>query len=354
MEPIDTRECYQRFLQAGSPEERKRNIGQLVDRLRPILARTVGKELGKGALAARYGACRLRELEQEIVLDAQADLLGGLGKDHEPILNIESYAVKTAKNAVYRFYGAEFPRATNARLRVQIQLNKAAGHFYRWEYESETHVALSAWLPPPPRAQRDRATALGLDSRKCAVEIRDQAAPPPKGIRGRTDSFQYDTPTAMWMTLTWAKGALPFSLLVRAVQAVRNDFDSSISDDDPEGIPSRGHDHASESVAVALARLWSCRRKLDQHELAAILLSRKFDEEVGITLFAAYGVATLEEIGQSMGFTPEHFLNSVLPELPWSEDQIASHIGATKAKVAFCRWEGWAKIKRCLQMESVA
>ncbi len=343
---------YRHVLGAKSSGERAEAISQLVDDLRPLVSSIVNKRIGRGAYAARHGRSSviepMEELVQDLLLKIAIKVEESIAKPYD---NIEAYVVTTTQRACNEFYRTLFPRRYAAEKRVLANLNHNS-HFYTWQFPIGKHGALSRWPTPPQVAQDIKVKKLLEDPRSTANEIQKSTPVPEADLVQRRNADGINTAETLWITLSWSEGALRVHHLVKAVQALENDYDdlAPLQVDVEHAVDPDQETHLSQCLIIQA--MWARLRVLDKRQATAILLGPLF-KEAGVEALIVAEAAKASEMASLVSIDSEKFIREVMPNLPWADSEIAQFLGATVPAVRSWRWEGMAKIVKGLKEEGL-
>jgi RNA polymerase sigma factor (sigma-70 family) len=285
------------------------------------------------------------DIYQEVLLQLLAELQQ-LRKqpDEHPITDVRGMAAIIAHRTCSRWMRRQFPERHSLKNRLQYLLTRQRG-FALWQDEGGEMVAgFAAWQGRKKAAAAARLAKLSDDEGLLAR------------VRGLKSGRQQELGDALAAIFNHLGGPVEFDELVSALAAllgVRDQPIESIAENE-DAVAFRAAAAEPDPAwhvekRIFLQRLWEELQQLPLNQRAALLLNLKDADGRGcIALFPATGVATLRQLADALGMSPDRFA-PLWNELPLEDAAIADLLGLTRQQVINARKSGRERLARRLK-----
>lgn len=272
----------------------------------------------------------------ELIGDIQASLLAALQPERNGngLVNIEAYATTVTRNACSQYLREKFPVRTNQESALRYFLSHTDG-LDVWQDE------VKRWLCGRAEWRNDSAAPVPINGAASDVKV-----------SGGTNREKY---TAI-VEAVFNTAAAPVLLddMVDHVMVLlgigeRIEIGDSSDTFDDSGLNLiQSLDESVQSHLETVARLkviWNTIRAMPAVNRKALLLNLKDTGGGLLAVLPLNGVADVSEIAEALKLSLEEF-ESIWETLPWSDLQIAEHLGMTRQQVINLRQSARARLIR--------
>ena len=308
----------------------------LTQQAEPIIRGIFRRKSGLGGHAGGSGYGDSAQDHEDLFSEARALLIAKLkecrGGNGDPISNFAGYAAVTTYRVYDRHLRLRYPKRWSLKNKLRYLFTTQPGIDTWQTRDGDPQCGFTAW--------RTAGQAPASDLKSRALRENPEAA-----FRA---AFGTETPAHIGPVqlvaglLTHVGASVRLDDMVQAVAALWGVQDSapigSYGEDDEEDAVSRLADtRASVEDEVDrkeyLRRMWVEVRQLPNRQCAALLLNLRDPAGRGIiALFPLLGIASMRQIADAVGMTPESFAE-IWADLPVEDLVIAERLGITRQQV---------------------
>ncbi len=330
METIPADSLLQSYAECADDDAAERILECLVvEHAQPAIQKIVRYKL---AFQGPREAQDTQDVASEVLVELISRLRAMRGNDSSELIGAFSgYTAVAAYHACNEYLRRKYPNRHRLKTRLRYLLNNEP-RLAIWEARpSEWLCGLRTWQPggtapaPAARVQQWRETLADLPHGRSLV--------PADLLTKIFDRFG---------------GPIEFDELVGIVAVIWGV-------DDPPAAPEKaalelesGGPDPTDRLALRqwMGRLWSEVRELPPAQRAALLLNlRTGSEGAALALLPISGVATIRELADLLGFSPEEFA-AIWKDLPWDDLAIAARLGVTRQQVINLRKSARERLTR--------
>jgi RNA polymerase sigma factor (sigma-70 family) len=333
------------LLAASDEQAEELLLGLITDHAEPVIKGIIRYKLHLSSHKAAQRA-EADDIYQEVIVQLLTEL-HQLRKqpDQHPITDMRGIAAVIAHRTCSRWMRRQFPERHALKNRLHYLVTRQRGLALWQDHDRKLVAGFAAW-----QGQKKKAT----NAARLTEMSNDEALL--GQIRLLKSARQQELGDAVAAIFNRLGSPIEFDDLVSSVAGLLQIRDQPIESiaEDEDLIALRASSGEPDPSWLAekrifLQRLWEELQQLPVNQRAALLLNLKDSEGRGcIALFPATGIATLRQLAEALGMSPDTF-SELWNDLPLEDARIAELLQLTRQQVINSRKSGRERLARRLK-----